>query len=244
MLLEDALNTNRTHLLAHPDINLTSEQQTLLSQQLERRATHEPLAYVRGHTEFYGREFIVTPAVLEPRPESEIMIELLLKQPNLPAEPRVADIGTGSGALGITAKLELPRAEVDLLELDNKAIEVAKRNVISLTTGISVIQSDLLTNAPREYDILLCNLPYVPDNFHINEAAQREPHLAIFGGGDGLNLYRRLFQQVSRLLQKPLLILCESLPPQHEALLAVATAAGYSLQAEDDFIQVFYPTES
>lgn len=238
VLLEDELNKSRTHLLAHPEINLTPEKVHVLNNLIARRAQNEPLAYLRGKSEFYGREFVVSPAVLEPRPESETMIELLLKLPK-PAHPSLADVGTGSGALGITAKLELPAARVDLLEIDDEAMIIAKRNVIKFATSINVIQSDLLAASANDYDILLCNLPYVPDEFHINEAAQHEPRIAIFGGKDGLDLYRELFLQLRNRKNKPLLILCESLPLQHEPLAATAKAAGFALQETNDFVQVF-----
>lgn len=287
VLLEDCLSTNRTHLLAHPETELTTEQLKTLTKQLERRAQHEPLAYIRGKSEFYGREFIVSPAVLEPRPESETMIELLkryaqegtfgrdhpvgtvsetdqlaietgssLQCPERDANGtilRIADVGSGSGAVGITAALELSNVHVELLEIDDAAIEIAKRNVIYFATDIPVIKSDLLwpvqgaatrqtqrkAIATHEYDILLCNLPYVPDEHTINQAATFEPRLAIFGGQDGLDLYRQLFAQLAQLARKPLLILCESLPAQHEMLAAIATTAGYRQDAEDDFIQAF-----
>jgi release factor glutamine methyltransferase len=239
VLLEDALGVDRAQLLAHPDAKISTDIQNVLNVQLERRAQHEPLAYIRGKTEFYGREFVVSEAVLEPRPESETMIELLLKRSDLPARPRIADVGAGSGALGITAQLELPEATVDLLEIDPAAIEVAKTNVIKLTTGISTILSDLLAGAPQHNDVLLCNLPYVPDTHTINSAALHEPKIAIFGGPDGLDVYRKLFEQIERLPNKPLLILSESLPPQHAALKAIAEKSGYVQDEEDDFIQAF-----
>lgn len=239
VLLEDALNKSSTHILAHQEIKLSTAQQKILNAQLARRATHEPLAYIRGKTEFYGREFIITSDVLEPRPESETMIELLLKQQDLPAKPRLADIGTGSGALGITAKLELPEASVDLIEIDPDAINTTKMNVIKHTTNVSILHSDLLTGTPQDYDIMLCNLPYVPDGFGINEAAMREPKIAIFGGADGLDLYRKLFKQINNIPKKPLLILCESLPPQHEALEIIGNESGYRVAAQEDFIQAF-----
>ncbi|HEX7368381.1 MAG TPA: HemK/PrmC family methyltransferase [Candidatus Saccharimonadales bacterium] len=239
VLLEDQLNKYRTHILAHPEIVLSAQDVKILARQLARRAKHEPLAYIRGHTEFYGRDFSITPAVLEPRPESETMIELLLQQPDLPPQPRIADVGTGSGALGITAQLELPHAIVDLLEIDPAAAKIAQKNVIKFTTGQKIIISDLLEQTSQHYDILLCNLPYVPDNFHINEAALAEPKIAIFGGGDGLDVYRRLFMQLQTQQNKPLLILCESLPPQHDALTSIAAEAQYSLRQTEDFIQVF-----
>ncbi len=241
VLLEDELNKSRTHLLAHPEIVLMPENIKVLGAQLARRVRHEPLAYVRGKAEFYGREFAVSPAVLVPRPESETMIELLLRLPE-PRHSRIADVGTGSGALGITAQLELPNAQVDLLEIDNDAIEIARKNVIKFATGTNVVKSNLLGNVPWSYDVLLCNLPYVPDEFTVNQAVQYEPRLAVFGGPDGLDVYRALFEQLTKIQNKPLLILCESLPSQHQALTGIAKTAGYKLQNTDDFIQAFIAT--
>lgn len=242
VLLEDVMGKDRAWLLAHPEHKITAGKVRKLTNLLNRRAEHEPLAYVRKKTEFYGREFIITPAVLEPRPESETMIDLLKKLSNssdLPVKPLVADVGAGSGALGITAGLELPNARVDLLEIDKQALKVAKMNVDKFTLNISLIKSDLLAQSGQDYDILLCNLPYVPDDFQINPAAMREPRLAIFGGPDGLDIYRRLFKQIRNLRQQPLYILTEALPPQQAELAAIAKSAGYDLQQADDFIQLF-----
>jgi release factor glutamine methyltransferase len=242
VLLEDVTAKDRAWLLAHPEYEITAGKVRKLTNLLNRRAEHEPLAYVRKKTEFYGREFIITPAVLEPRPESETMIDQLKKlskSPGLPAKPRIADVGTGSGALGITAKLELPNTNVDLLEIDQQALKVAKSNVDKFTLNISLIRSDLLAQSGQDYDILLCNLPYVPDDFQINPAAMREPRLAIFGGPDGLDIYRRLFKQIRNLRKQPLYILTEALPPQQAELAAIAKSVGYDLQQADDFIQLF-----
>jgi release factor glutamine methyltransferase len=253
VLLEDVTGKDRGWLLAHPEFELTQTQIRKLKNVLNRRAGHEPLAYIRGKTEFYGRTFLLTSDVLEPRPESETMIDLLkelkhFRHPGVVSGShklqdklilRIADVGTGSGALGITAKLELPSAEVDLLEIDKIAIRVAKRNVDKFTLNISLVHTDLLTQAPQPYDVLLCNLPYVPDTFQINPAAMREPRTAIFGGPDGLDLYRRLFKQIKVLPEKPLYILSESLPPQHSVLAAIAKHHDYRLAKTDDFIQVF-----
>jgi len=155
---------------------------------------------------------------------------------------KIADVGAGSGALGITAWLESSAAQkphVDLLEIDPKACKIAQINVDKYTTSINVIKSDLLAASAQAYDILLCNLPYVPDSYTVNMAALQEPKLAIFGGPDGLNLYRRLFSQLEEVSKRPLYILCESLPPQHKELAKVARSHGYRLEREDDFIQVF-----
>jgi release factor glutamine methyltransferase len=243
ILLEDVSGKDRAWLLAHDENELSSHHALKLKNLLKQRVQHIPLAYVRGRTEFYGRTFVITANVLEPRPESETMIDMLkgvVKSTNLkPSELHIADIGTGSGALGITAALELPGAHIELLELDPKALKVAKSNVDLFTLDIPTVQSDLLRHSQQQNDILLCNLPYVPDDFQINRAASHEPRLAIFGGPDGLNIYRELVKQLKMVEKKPLYILTEALPSQHSTLSTIVAEADYILQKTDDFIQLF-----
>ncbi len=245
ILLEDTLGVDRVKLLANPTTKISADNITKLTNLLNRRAEHEPLAFIRGFTEFYGRKFIINQNVLEPRPESETMIDLLkdlVGSSKLPGTAKIGDVGTGSGALGITAKLELPDCTVELIDIDELALDVAKSNVDLLTPNVSVIKSDLLDDTTLVYDVLLCNLPYVPDDYQINSAAGYEPKLAIFGGTDGLDLYRKLYNQIDHLIYKPLYILTESLPPQHIELASIAFKHGYTVSTESDFIQVFERT--
>lgn len=249
VLLSDQIGCDRGYILAHPERRLSDLQLTELKKLLDKRATHMPLSYLRGKAEFYGREFVVGPGVLVPRPETEAMIDLFNQlldelQGHQQSSPngkqwRVADVGTGSGVLGITAALEQPEVHVSLLEIDTAAIKIAKTNVINLSTATPVIESDLLKNAAQDYDILLCNLPYVPDDYVINQAATHEPVMAIFGGADGLDLYRRLFTQIKIVANKPLYILTEALPQSHELLATLAGANGYEVIKTADFIQLF-----
>ena len=238
ILLEEVTDKERGWLLAHPEFTLSVEQIALLDKLIERRANHEPLAYIRGKSEFYGREFIVTPATLQPRPETETMIKLF---DELGSVKVVADIGTGSGCLALTAKLEHPSLEIYATEINDEALDVAKLNAKKLDADVRFYQGNLLEplynlNVP---DVLLCNLPYVPDSHTINQAAMQEPEVAIFGGTDGLDLYRELFTQISKLKYKPEYVLTESLPFQHIELEAIAKSAGYRLRQAEDFIQVF-----
>lgn len=241
VLLEDATKKERSWLLAHPEFDLPPPTLTQLNTHISRRTSHEPLAYIRQRSEFYGRDFYIDHHVLEPRPESETMIELLDRL-ELPAHLTVADIGTGSGALGITAALEHPTWQVILTDIDPLALQTARHNLNRFSISLPIRQGDLLSALPPEsaVDLLLCNLPYVPTNFQINPAAMAEPRTAIFGGTDGLDLYRTLFlDQLPSRSSRPSYILTESLPPQHELLDHIAQESGYSLLAEDDFIQAF-----
>ena len=244
VILEDATGYDRAWLLAHPEHRLNDKLLKLLSRQVADRARHIPLAYIRGKTEFYGRYFIINPVVLDPRPESETMIEQLIAFANELDKPHIVDIGTGSGALGITAALELPGSQVTLLDIDDRALKVAELNCRKHQLDLSCRREDLLSTTVEQrqkkgqrFDIILANLPYVPNDFHINTAALHEPRQAIFGGPDGLDLYRRLFGQLKAV--QPSYVLTEALPFQHPALTHIADASGFRLQKEVDFIQVF-----
>lgn len=238
ILLEDQLGKDRGWILAHPEADIRAILVKKLARKLERRAKHVPLAYIRGHSEFYGRKFKVNRHVLEPRPESETMISLL-KNLSLPNKPAIADVGTGNGAIGITAALEFPDAVVDLYDISSGALAVAKHNVHLHELRLHARKMNLLRRPLRPYDVILANLPYVPDRWKINEAAMAEPKIAIFGGADGLDIYRKLFVQLQRFTWKPKYVLTESLPPQHVKLMKIAAEGGFKLHQTDDFIQVF-----
>lgn len=280
LLLEDVLSKDRSWILAHDEYGLEPKTLTRLNDWINARTKHVPIAQLRGHAEFYGRDFIVTADVLQPRPESEAIIEALKKivltasddtftsngaqdytygiringsageadgtteNSGLLSTPagkalRIADIGTGSGALGITAKLELPSVSVDLIEVDDAALEIAKRNVTKHTTDVRLVKSDLLAATPKDYDILLCNLPYIPDDYAINEAARHEPPIALFGGPDGLDVYRKLLYQIANIENEPLYLITESLLEQHGLLKELMDYSGYVLLECDGLVQIF-----
>lgn len=238
ILLEDELGHDRGWLLAHPEFEINKERIGRLNKKIARRARQTPLAYIRGFSEFYGRRFMVNKYVLEPRPESETMIEFL-KLLRLPARPVIADVGTGSGALGITAKLEIPSAEVDLYDIDSNCLAVAKHNAALHELHLHVRKRDLLNRPLSHYDAVLANLPYVPTHWMTSPSIKLEPRLAIDGGKDGLDHYRRLFAQLNRQRFPPRYVLTEALPPQHESLIQIAAVTGYQLSTKQDLIQVF-----
>ncbi|HUB93038.1 MAG TPA: HemK/PrmC family methyltransferase [Verrucomicrobiae bacterium] len=245
VLLQDITRKDRAWLLAHPEFSLTTYETTTLDHQITERARHIPLAYIRGHTEFYGREFLVDKYTLVPRPETETMVELLSKivaSLKIARDIRIADIGTGSGAIAITAKLAFPKIRITATDIDERCLRIARENADRFKAPITFLRGDLLKPIAKSrlsFTALLCNLPYVPDGFAINKAATHEPRQAIFGGNDGLDYYRRLFAETSTLSTKPLYVFTESLPTQHELLTGVANSASYELWETDDFIQCF-----
>ena len=252
ILLEHVTGKDRSYILAHPETIISTQNKNVLDGYLANRRLHVPVAQIVQHVEFYGRRFFVNDKVLIPRPESETMIDNLKalvstefrhsgtkKLTKRPLRILAADVGTGSGALGITAMLKVENLDCHLIDIDPEALKVAKKNVVLHTITTSIIRADLLKGNENNYEILLCNLPYVPDSFHINLAANHEPSRAIFGGPDGLDLYRKLFDNLSITQRKPLYILSEALPTSHNSLMSIAEKHGYGLDKTDDFIQVF-----
>lgn len=237
LLLEDITKKDRSWLLAHPEYSLTNDQLETLNTQLSQREQHVPLAYIRGHVEFYGQTFAVSKNVLIPRPESESMLHLLTKVAQSGVVTSVADIGTGSGALAICAAKLLPDTHVYAVDVDAQCLSMAKINAQQHSVTITFLRGNLLepltTAVP---DVLLCNLPYVPNDYPINRAATHEPKKALYSGQDGLDHYRELFAQIGD--QSPVVI-TESLASQHSQLAALAKHHGYIMQSSDGLAQLF-----
>ena len=160
-----------------------------------------------------------------------------------PIPLKIAYIGGGSRDWARKLMIDLAlcpdlTGEVALYDIDEGALRVARRNMKAFKITLICRKSNLLERAVPA-DVILANLPYVPERYAINRAAEHEPGHAIFGGKDGLNVYRRLWEQIAGQAEKPLFVLTESLPPQHQDLAVLAKAAGYTLHAAEDFIQVF-----
>ncbi|HJQ08953.1 MAG TPA: HemK/PrmC family methyltransferase [Candidatus Saccharimonadales bacterium] len=238
VLLEDILKLDRAHILAHPEYQLTPFQIVALHKRVKRRTRHIPLAYIRGKAMFYGRELTVNKRVLIPRPETEAMIDLLKTIP-LPQDARLADIGTGSGCIGVTAALEIPGSTIHLYDIDPDALAVANHNARKHGIRAQYYPHDLLEHNFGPYDVVLANLPYIPDNYPINKAARHEPSLALFAGTDGLELYHRFWSQLGSHYQPPAHVLTEALPEQHASLTHLAKNTGYRLARINGFVQHF-----
>ena len=228
LLLGHVLQQPRHWLHAHGDSTLLHEQHVQAEQLLTCRLQHEPLAYLVGHKEFYGRDFVVSPAVLVPRPETEQMITLLLQliQPTQRTQRTIADVGTGSGILAITAQLELPQCQVDAYDISPEALAIAQRNSTQHgATSVHFIQSDLLAAAQQRYDVILANLPYVNPTWQRDDReTAHEPALALFAKDDGLALISTLLAQTEQWLAPSGLLILEADPCQHSRIIARAAA--------------------
>jgi len=239
LMLERVLHIDRAQLYAHLDENLSSLQLAALEVLFARRYKHEPMAYILGSVEFYGRRFSVNEHVLVPRPESEDIITLVKDQSPIDT---LLDIGTGSGALAITAALETRTSHVYGIDIDPACITVAQNNGATYNTPVTFVVSDLLSDWQSEHVAehigIMANLPYVPDDYPINSAARHEPALALFSGPDGLNHYRKLFAQLPTATAW---IVCESLEQQHEPLAELASEHGLVLSDTRGLAQLFRP---
>ncbi len=194
LLLAHALRCDRVRLYLDFDKPLGDPELATYRELVRRRAEGEPTAYLTGVREFYGRRFEVTPAVLIPRPETELVVEAALAA--LPEGGRALDLCTGSGAIGITLALERPGAQVVATDLSPEAVAVATRNAASLGARLELRAGDLWDAVPAgaRFDLVVSNPPYVPSGElpGLSREVRREPCIALDGGADGLSLLRRI----------------------------------------------------
>lgn len=228
VILSHVLDLPRASLLARPETELADEQARRLEDYLRRRADGEPLPYLIGHWEFYGLDFLVTPDVLIPRPETELMVEQALDWLRLhPARRRAVDVGTGSGC--IAAAVAVNVTDVRLLAVDRslRALRVAQQNLSrhAMPGQVALAQMDLLEAVAGPLDLVCANLPYIPSStLNGLDVAHHEPRAALDGGADGLDLVRRLLASMPRLIAPGGLILLEVEAGHGHAAPAIARA--------------------
>ena len=223
VLLARIMERPRSWIMAHPELTLSDEQQIQLDSSLSRLQSGEPFPYVLGRWEFFGLEFEVTPDVLIPRPETELLVEKAIAwmQKN-PTKTNAVDIGSGSGAIAVSIAVNVRNLNILATDISAKALRVAKRNAEKhgVNGRIEFVECDLLPESkvkgqksdlrPLTFDMICSNLPYIPTNTlkHL-PIYQREPTLALDGGEDGLDIFRKLLNIVPDWLAPNALMLLE-----------------------------------
>jgi release factor glutamine methyltransferase len=225
IILAHCLRKPRTYLHAHNDELLDERTLEIADARLLLRLDRVPIAYIIGHKEFYGRRFSVTTSTLIPRPESEALIDSLkeIAPKNLhllDTDPfTIVDVGTGSGCLGITAKLELPDSRVTLLDISPYALKVAASNASRLHADVHSAKSDLLADFPFKAHVIIANLPYVDPNWDASPETYHEPALALFADDEGLMLIEKLIDQSVTTLHPHGHLILEADPRQHPRII-------------------------
>ncbi|MEW5762620.1 MAG: peptide chain release factor N(5)-glutamine methyltransferase [Bacillota bacterium] len=242
VLLAHVLACERVELYARPERELSAGQVQQYRELLGRRLKGEPVAYLTGRKEFMGLDFLVTPAVLIPRPETELLVETALELLGALETPLVADVGTGSGAVAVSIACRHPGAVVYALDIAEAALEVARANARRhrVADRLIFLAGDLLDALGRQlegqFDLVCANLPYVPREElpYLPREVRYEPRVAVDGGPGGLELYRRLVPQAARFLKPGGRLLIEIDPRQSEAARSLLPAPVWNVKIVRD----------
>ncbi|HEX6098496.1 MAG TPA: peptide chain release factor N(5)-glutamine methyltransferase [Thermoanaerobaculia bacterium] len=231
LLLSDLLGKSLAYLYAHGELEVDSAQ---LDARLARRYAGEPLQYIRGHTEFYSRDFLVDSRALIPRPETELLVEATLER--APAHGRVVDIGTGSGCIAIS--IERERSDLQVLSVDRSAdaLALAAQNKARLESDVLLAASDVLGSVRGTFDVIVSNPPYVPLAEYRQLAVEvriHEPRMALTPGPAGTEVIERILDEAHARLEPRGCVILEVGYGQEEAVRTLAAAKRYDV---DEFL--------
>lgn len=216
ILFTEILNCDRFYLYQNRNLILKKDRSFLVASILKRRMYGQPIQYILGKTEFMGLEFKITPYVFIPRPETEILVETALGYlKRIKAEHvEILDLGTGSGCIAISLAKFIPQANIDATDISDRALKIAKENAILNNVKINLIKADLFDSSylkSKRYQLIVSNPPYIPtkeiDN--LTPEIRYEPRIALDGGKDGLDFYRRIIKDVSHYLEKDSFLIME-----------------------------------
>jgi release factor glutamine methyltransferase len=213
VLLSHITRKSRAWILAHPEYKLSTDQQNRLSEAILQLEDGIPLPYILGHWEFYKLDFEISPVVLIPRPETELLVETAIHWlRNHPNSRSVADIGTGSGCIAISLAVNIPEIHITAVDISEAALAIARANASThnVADRITFVEADLLNLRQPPFDVIVANLPYIPTRtLQQLDIFGREPITALDGGLDGLNLIRKLIQDAPKYLTSGGLLLIE-----------------------------------
>jgi release factor glutamine methyltransferase len=237
LLLAHVTGHDRAWLLAHDTDDISDSSITALNSLITQRSQRIPLVHLTHTREFYGLDFEISPDVLTPRVETEAMVDYAIKY--APKRSRLIDIGTGSGALAIAIATRRPDLKITATDVTSESLSVAHRNAIQHEVDVTFIQSDLWQHVPGMYDTVVTNLPYLQSDADLMPEVKREPAVALFGGPDGLDIYRKLLASINDHLTPGGFLMTECDPWQHEALTELCHQQNLNTLEDSYFIQVF-----
>ncbi len=233
------LEVDAATLIAHPERRATADKAEAARQAFARRACGEPLQYITGKQDFYGRDFRVTPAVLIPRPETELLVEVALDhcRAQAKAAARILDLGAGSGCLAVTLAAEMPAAQVVAVDVSAPALAVAADNARrhGVAERLTLVESDWLSAVPAApaCDVAVANPPYLAEaelSGLQREVRDYEPRIALVAGRDGTEAYARLFAELPRCLASGGIFACEVGFGQADRVCALGESQGWQVQ--------------
>ena len=232
LLLADVLGKDRSYLMAWPEAFLESGVSEQFQKYLNHRLKGIPVAYILGYKEFWSMSFKVTPDVLIPRPETELLVEQAITMISHMTKPHILDLGTGSGAIAIAVGKELPKAEITATDVSIKALAIAKANARRLNTPqIHFLQSHWFTQIQPNtvFDLIVSNPPYIArQDPHLEKEIKHEPKLALIAGDDGLNDIRLITKTATRHLKPNGILLFEHGYKQGKQVASLMREAGFT----------------
>lgn len=237
LLIAFVIGRERSWVMAHPEAVLGNDETLELKRLVGLRAKRHPLVHLTNRREFYGLDLFVDENVLTPRVETEQMVEWAVK--DAPIDSRLIDIGTGSGAIAIAVAKHRPDLEIWATDVTDEALAVAKRNIQAHGVKVKLIKSDLFDGIEGGFDTVVTNLPYLQDDAQLMPEVQKEPAVALHGGPDGLDLYRRFLKQLPDYLGDSGRLFTECDPWQHASLIEEARKIGLEPVHEGYFILGF-----
>ena len=236
LLLSKVLNKDKLFIILNRDFNLNHQQENEFLRLIQLRKSKMPIKYILGECEFMGMNFIVKPGVLIPRPDTEVLVEEVIKHINEKAYTEVCDVCTGSGAIGIAIAEFIKNAKVTLYDISEDALAVTKSNIerFDLSKRVNVEFSDLLQVAidqNKKFEVIVSNPPYIRDAVIptlMEDVKNYEPYIALSGGSDGLDFYRRITEESLLVLEKGGLLAFEIGYDQREEVKNILLEAGFS----------------
>lgn len=212
ILLGDLLGKNPLELLIYLNEEVPEEKVNQYMKEIEAIKDNKPLQYVIGNVNFYGEKFIINENVLIPRFETEELVEntINLAQKMFKDKIEIIDLGCGSGVIGLSLKRMLKNSDVTLVDISDGALSVTKENAINQNLKVEIIKNDMLDGIKTKFDIIISNPPYIKNNEQIEEIVyNNEPHIALYGGEDGLYYYNKILSNVKKNLKDNYLIAFE-----------------------------------